>query len=233
MAQRPPDPVSDPAQYQRFLLGLLADDDPADVQAATPTRIRALVAEAGDRLRTRPKPDEWSVLECIGHIVDGELFRAAATGGSSRTTSRHSSATTRISGSSAYATTNTTWTSYFRSSRVSGARTAIYGHKRRWTSVAASESTPARPRELRADVPADRRPRPQPPRAGAPGSRRGLLTQASAAATGASARSVRRLLELPARHRHYAACSSSSRAPEEADAGRSTPTAAARLATAR
>src|SRR6266540_1670863 len=73
MAQRPPDPVSDPAQYQRFLLGLLADDDPADVQAATPTRIRALVAEAGDRLRTRPKPDEWSVLECIGHIVDGEL----------------------------------------------------------------------------------------------------------------------------------------------------------------
>src|SRR6266542_3481361 len=73
MAQRPPDPVSDPAQYQRFLLGLLADDDPADVQAATPTRIRALVAEAGDRLRTRPKPDEWSVLECIGHIVDGGI----------------------------------------------------------------------------------------------------------------------------------------------------------------
>jgi hypothetical protein len=73
MAARPPDPVSDPAEYQRFLLGLLGDDDPAEVQAATPANIRALAAEAGDRLRKRPTPDEWSALECIGHIVDGEL----------------------------------------------------------------------------------------------------------------------------------------------------------------
>lgn len=71
--QRAPDPVGDPAEYQNFLLGLLGDDDPAEVQAATPKRIRALVKEAGDRLRRRPSAKEWSVLECISHIVDGEL----------------------------------------------------------------------------------------------------------------------------------------------------------------
>ena len=29
--------------------------------------------EAGDRVRERPEPDEWSVLECAGHIADAEL----------------------------------------------------------------------------------------------------------------------------------------------------------------
>lgn len=72
-ASSAPDPVAAPSEYQRSLLGLLGDDDPAEVQARTPTAIRELIAEAGDRLRTRPAPDEWSVLECIGHIVDGEL----------------------------------------------------------------------------------------------------------------------------------------------------------------
>jgi hypothetical protein len=54
MEQPPPDPVSAPAEYQRFLLGFLRDDDPAEVQAATSAQIRALVAEAGDALRIRP-----------------------------------------------------------------------------------------------------------------------------------------------------------------------------------
>ena len=34
---------------------------------------RALVAETGPDLRTRPAPGEWSVLECLGHALDGEL----------------------------------------------------------------------------------------------------------------------------------------------------------------
>jgi len=68
-----PDPVSASAAYQRLLLDLLGDDDPAVVQAATPGAIRALVAEAGPDLRTRPEPKEWSVLEVIGHHVDGEI----------------------------------------------------------------------------------------------------------------------------------------------------------------
>jgi hypothetical protein len=34
------------------------------------------VSDAGDFLRVRPEPGEWSVLECIGHITDGELVVA-------------------------------------------------------------------------------------------------------------------------------------------------------------
>ena len=69
----PPDPVSSAREYQQFLLGLLGNDDPAAAQAETPSNIRALIADAGDRLRVRPSPNEWSVIECIAHIVDGEL----------------------------------------------------------------------------------------------------------------------------------------------------------------
>lgn len=72
-----PDPVSSPADYQQHLLGLLGDDDPAEVQEATPGRLRELVVEAGDDLSTRPEPKEWSVLECIAHIVDAELVVGA------------------------------------------------------------------------------------------------------------------------------------------------------------
>lgn len=72
-----PDPVLDARAYQEFLLAALGDDDPAEAQAATPARIRALVAHAGPDLRTAPEPGEWSVLECIGHVVDAELTGAA------------------------------------------------------------------------------------------------------------------------------------------------------------
>lgn len=71
------DPVAEPDAYRRSLLAELGDDDPAVVQASTPAAIRGLIAEAGDRLRTAPEPGEWSVIECIGHIVDGELVTAA------------------------------------------------------------------------------------------------------------------------------------------------------------
>lgn len=68
-----PDPVAEAAAYQRHLLGLVGYDDPAEVQAATPAAIRALVAGAGPDLRTRPAPGEWSVVELVGHVVDAEL----------------------------------------------------------------------------------------------------------------------------------------------------------------
>jgi hypothetical protein len=70
------DPVSEPDAYRQSLFGLLGDQDPAQVQAATPARLRALVAEAGTDLRTRPEPGEWSVLELIGHIADAEIVSA-------------------------------------------------------------------------------------------------------------------------------------------------------------
>ncbi len=68
-----PDPIANPSAYQRLLLAALGDDDPATAQATTPAAFRALVTEAGAHLRVRPEPTEWSVLECIDHLVDGEL----------------------------------------------------------------------------------------------------------------------------------------------------------------
>jgi hypothetical protein len=63
--------------YQRDLLELLGDDDPAAVQAVTPAELRALAAAAGTELRTRPAAGEWSVLELVGHIVDAEIVCSA------------------------------------------------------------------------------------------------------------------------------------------------------------
>lgn len=76
-AEHSPDPVSEPKAYQDLLVGLVGGDDPAEVQATTPRLLRALVAEAGPDLRTRPEPREWSVLECVAHIVDAELVSSA------------------------------------------------------------------------------------------------------------------------------------------------------------
>ena len=67
------DPVAQATEYQQLLLGLLGGDDPAQVQASTPAEIRRLIALAGPELRTRPEPREWSVFECVAHIVDAEI----------------------------------------------------------------------------------------------------------------------------------------------------------------
>ncbi len=72
-----PDPIAEPRAYQELLIGLVGSDDPADVQAATPSLIRALVVEGGADLRRRPAVAEWSALECIAHIVDAELVSSA------------------------------------------------------------------------------------------------------------------------------------------------------------
>jgi len=72
-----PDPVTTPDAYRASLLSALGDDDPAHVQAATPALVATLIHDAGDLLRVRPEPGEWSVLECLGHLTDGELVVAA------------------------------------------------------------------------------------------------------------------------------------------------------------
>jgi DinB superfamily len=68
-----PDPITDPAAYQRYLLALLGEDDPAAVQERTPALLRALLAEAGADAATRPMRGEWSVLGCVAHVTDAEL----------------------------------------------------------------------------------------------------------------------------------------------------------------
>lgn len=71
------DPVNSPEAYRRSLLAAIGDDDPAAVQASTPALLRALVADAGDALRIAPAAGEWSVVECLAHLVDGELVVSA------------------------------------------------------------------------------------------------------------------------------------------------------------
>ena len=68
-----PDPVTEAAAYQRHLVGLVGDDDPAEVQATAADAWRSLIREAGARVAERPEPDEWSVLECLGHATDAEF----------------------------------------------------------------------------------------------------------------------------------------------------------------
>lgn len=63
--------------YRRSLLDLLGSDDPADVQSGTAARMRDLVERAGADLRTSPEAGEWSVVECLGHLVDSELTTSA------------------------------------------------------------------------------------------------------------------------------------------------------------
>jgi hypothetical protein len=73
----PVDPVLSPDAYRREILSWLGDDDAAAVQAATVERMRELVRAAGGRLRDRPEPGEWSVLECFGHLLDSEYVVSA------------------------------------------------------------------------------------------------------------------------------------------------------------
>ena len=72
-----PDPVAEGIAYRASLLALLGSDDPAVIAAEAPDRLRAIVKDAGDALRTRPEPKEWSVLELIAHITDAELVCSA------------------------------------------------------------------------------------------------------------------------------------------------------------
>jgi hypothetical protein len=72
-----PDPVSEPKAYQDHLLELLGADDPAEVQAGAVDAWRGVLADAGALAAVRPEPDEWSVVECLGHAVDAEVVTAA------------------------------------------------------------------------------------------------------------------------------------------------------------
>jgi hypothetical protein len=67
------DPAASARAYQASMLELVGGDDPAAVQAATTDALTAILADAGDSLRTRPAEGEWSLIELLGHMVDAEL----------------------------------------------------------------------------------------------------------------------------------------------------------------
>ncbi len=70
------DPVAAGKEYRDTLLNLLGDQDPTKVIQRLPEDVEALIREAGEHLRTRPEPGEWSVIELLGHMVDAELVVA-------------------------------------------------------------------------------------------------------------------------------------------------------------
>ena len=72
-----PDPISDPRGYQQHLLGLLGEDDPAEVQGGTAASFRALLEVAGSDATVNPEPTEWSVVQCLAHLTDGEMVVSA------------------------------------------------------------------------------------------------------------------------------------------------------------
>src|SRR5256886_14067901 len=73
MATRSPDPVMQAAAYQQHLLGLLGEDDPAEVQASTRARLLAVLKDAGWDPPRAPAPREGPVLELLGRLRDAEI----------------------------------------------------------------------------------------------------------------------------------------------------------------
>src|SRR3989442_11184854 len=71
------DPVTAPSEYQRLMLSLVGEDDPASVQEETPGAVRGMIATAAPDTRRRPAGGEWSVLELVGPLADAELIMAA------------------------------------------------------------------------------------------------------------------------------------------------------------
>jgi hypothetical protein len=68
---------SEAEAYRRPVLDALGMDDPLDVQATEVSAWRDLIDRAAGDLRRRPAPNEWSVIECLGHMADSELVTSA------------------------------------------------------------------------------------------------------------------------------------------------------------
>jgi hypothetical protein len=63
-----------PQEYIQRMLGNVKGQDPLRVQAATPNRLDRLVKGVpASKLRKRPAPDKWSVVEILTHLGDTEI----------------------------------------------------------------------------------------------------------------------------------------------------------------
>ena len=70
MAAGKPGPVI-PEKYAKAL----GEDDPVEVMADTPGRLRRLVRGLTEKqLAKRPAPGKWSIREIVAHLADGEVI---------------------------------------------------------------------------------------------------------------------------------------------------------------
>lgn len=63
-----------PQQYIQRMLGNIEGQHPLKIQAGTATKLARLVKGiAVAKLRKRPAPDRWSVVEILAHLADTEI----------------------------------------------------------------------------------------------------------------------------------------------------------------
>ena len=121
-----PDPVAEAAEYQRYLTGLVGDDDPAEVQAGSAEAWREVIRVPAPASPNAPSPTSGPCSSAWATSRTPRSSSRAGTAGSSPRTSRRSSATTRTCGSTDSTTTRTTRRCCWRRSRPSGGRTSLW-----------------------------------------------------------------------------------------------------------
>lgn len=63
-----------PEQYQQRFASYVAGKNPLEMQRAAPGTLVRLVAGISDeKLRRRPAPQKWSILEILAHLAEDEL----------------------------------------------------------------------------------------------------------------------------------------------------------------
>ena len=63
-----------PQQYSQRIMKGIEGKDPLKTQSATAKKLESLVKRApASKLRKRPAPDKWSVVEILAHLADTEI----------------------------------------------------------------------------------------------------------------------------------------------------------------
>jgi hypothetical protein len=63
-----------PQQYSQRIMKGIEGKDPLKTQSATAKKLESLVKRApAPKLRKRPAPDKWSVVEILAHLADTEI----------------------------------------------------------------------------------------------------------------------------------------------------------------